>query len=230
MSAMPLCGVVFSAPSASTRWSSKTAAGKLQRGNGLSIPISVHRLSMPTVFSPDSSAQERDRIFYPAVINEASAEQEEHRFKKKTIDSYFCYYSQYLPSILSKLTAKDFESPLISPLLSFNSQSTLEDSPKNCFSPFIPSFPRSPRKRSHRRFFESSVSFSIRKMVEALRVHQLEHPAEKGGSDNNREEEIEIALVRPSVHSTGAKPQPPHSGKNRSPRRSGFLAGRVFIN
>ena len=67
-----------------------------------------------------------DRIFFPSIVNENNPGQEEHRFKKKTTDAFFCYYSQYLPSIMSKLTAVDVESRLISPLILFNSQSEEE--------------------------------------------------------------------------------------------------------
>ena len=62
-----------------------------------------------------------DYIFAPAVENESNDSQTEHRFKKKTEDSYFCYYSQYLPVIVDTLTSLDLTGRLISPLVSFNS-------------------------------------------------------------------------------------------------------------
>jgi predicted nucleotide-binding protein (sugar kinase/HSP70/actin superfamily) len=66
-----------------------------------------------------------DYIFCPAVINEKDTEYSgEHLFKSKTNDSYFCYYSQYLPTIVSKLTSFDISSKLISPLIYFNHKET----------------------------------------------------------------------------------------------------------
>ncbi|MFH1725113.1 MAG: acyl-CoA dehydratase activase [Elusimicrobiota bacterium] len=60
-------------------------------------------------------------IFYPAIVNEHDREREgAASFKKKTRDAYFCYYSQYLPSILSKLTSMDLEDKILSPLILFN--------------------------------------------------------------------------------------------------------------
>jgi predicted CoA-substrate-specific enzyme activase len=142
-----------------------------------------------------------DRIFYPAVINEASAEQKEHRFKKKTTDSYFCYYSQYLPSILSKLTAEDFESTLISPLLSFNSQST-EEIADELFESLHEEFPSVTREEVLSAFSESYRLFQEQRSAwsELYGLHQLEHPAEKGGGDSDRGAEVEIALTgRPYI-------------------------------
>lgn len=66
-----------------------------------------------------------DYIFYPAVVNEKDTEYSgEHLFKNKTNDAYFCYYSQYLPTIVSKLTSFDVSSKLISPLIYFNHMDT----------------------------------------------------------------------------------------------------------
>ena len=62
-----------------------------------------------------------DYIFSPAVVNEREVENsQELLFRDKTRDSYYCYYSQYLPTIVSKLTSFDVEEKLISPLLFFN--------------------------------------------------------------------------------------------------------------
>ncbi|MBA7713902.1 hypothetical protein ES703_122912 [subsurface metagenome] len=59
-----------------------------------------------------------DYIFYPAVVNEKDMEFDSQvLFKKKVTDAYFCYYSQYLPTIVSKLTSLDIEDKLISPLI-----------------------------------------------------------------------------------------------------------------
>ncbi|TFG62531.1 MAG: hypothetical protein E4H36_07785 [Spirochaetales bacterium] len=68
-----------------------------------------------------------DFIFYPAMLNEENPGYEgEILYKKKTSDAYFCYYSQYLPVIVSKLTAVSVEDRLISPLLSFNERTPEE--------------------------------------------------------------------------------------------------------
>jgi predicted nucleotide-binding protein (sugar kinase/HSP70/actin superfamily) len=47
-------------------------------------------------------------------------------YRKKIRDSYYCYYSQYLPTIVNKLTAIDVEPKLISPLIAFNNMSLEE--------------------------------------------------------------------------------------------------------
>jgi predicted CoA-substrate-specific enzyme activase len=62
-----------------------------------------------------------DYIFFPAVMNEEDErEPEDPLYRKKTRDAYFCYYSQYLPTIVSKLTGVDLGGKLISPLLALN--------------------------------------------------------------------------------------------------------------
>lgn len=59
-----------------------------------------------------------DFVFAPAVANTRDgAEPVLPEFRKKVTDSAYCYYSQYLPSVLSKLTAFEAEGRLISPLL-----------------------------------------------------------------------------------------------------------------
>jgi predicted CoA-substrate-specific enzyme activase len=66
-----------------------------------------------------------DYLFYPAVVNERDPENDPVLlFKDKTRDAYYCYYSQYLPTIVSKLTSFDIEEKLISPLLHFNYKDT----------------------------------------------------------------------------------------------------------
>ncbi len=66
-----------------------------------------------------------DYIFYPAVVNEKDpAHSGDFLFKSKTNDAYFCYYSQYLPTIVGKLTSFDVDSKLISPLIFFNYKNT----------------------------------------------------------------------------------------------------------
>jgi predicted nucleotide-binding protein (sugar kinase/HSP70/actin superfamily) len=66
-------------------------------------------------------------IFFPAVMNEEDErEPEEPLYRKKTRDAYFCYYSQYLPTIVSKLTSVDLGERLISPLLTLNGKTPEE--------------------------------------------------------------------------------------------------------
>jgi predicted CoA-substrate-specific enzyme activase len=65
-----------------------------------------------------------DFLFCPAVVNEKDAEHDGTvLFRKKTRDAYFCYYSQYLPTVVSRLTAVDVEPKLIAPLIYFSSMS-----------------------------------------------------------------------------------------------------------
>jgi len=65
-----------------------------------------------------------DYIFFPAVINEHDPElQGDLEFRKKTSDDYFCYYSQYLPTIVAKLTTLELGERLLSPLVYFHRRS-----------------------------------------------------------------------------------------------------------
>lgn len=68
-----------------------------------------------------------DYIFYPAIVNEKDNDYNgKVLFKKKITDAYFCYYSQYLPTIVSKLTSISIEDKLLSPLIYFNQRSREE--------------------------------------------------------------------------------------------------------
>ncbi len=64
-----------------------------------------------------------DFIFSPAVVNDHDATVPSKPFRRKTADSYFCYHSQYLPTILDKLTTMSLGRRLISPLVFFNDRS-----------------------------------------------------------------------------------------------------------
>jgi predicted CoA-substrate-specific enzyme activase len=78
--------------------------------------------------------QDVDYLFSPAISSEEDPEFEGTRlYRQKTRDSYYCYYSQYLPTIINKLTAMDVEPKLISPLISFNSMD-LEDAAEAIFT------------------------------------------------------------------------------------------------
>ena len=46
--------------------------------------------------------------------------------RKKTSERYFCYYSQYLPTIVSNLTTLELGDRLLAPLLFFNRHSDRE--------------------------------------------------------------------------------------------------------
>jgi predicted CoA-substrate-specific enzyme activase len=74
-----------------------------------------------------------DYLFYPAVVNEIDPDFDgQVLFRKKTRDAYFCYYSQYLPSIVNKLTSIEVEAKLISPIIYFN-QRNLEEIAANIY-------------------------------------------------------------------------------------------------
>jgi predicted CoA-substrate-specific enzyme activase len=68
-----------------------------------------------------------DYIFYPAVTNEREGSSPIHTtFRRKEGDSAFCYYSQYLPAVVGKLTAFSAEERLISPMIPFREKSLEE--------------------------------------------------------------------------------------------------------
>ncbi len=71
--------------------------------------------------------QEVDYLFYPAIINDKDpVDDGKQLLREKISDAYYCYYSQYLPTIVSKLTGLEVEKKLISPKISFN-QKSLEE-------------------------------------------------------------------------------------------------------
>ncbi|HOV15394.1 MAG TPA: acyl-CoA dehydratase activase, partial [Spirochaetota bacterium] len=75
----------------------------------------------------ESLSKKTDFIFLPSIINEKnllSSQKEEEKFIDKYIDSYFCYYSQYAPVIVDKLTTLDLHDKLLSPKLKFNNVET----------------------------------------------------------------------------------------------------------
>jgi len=72
-----------------------------------------------------------DYLFYPAVENEENNDQAEYLYKKKTQDAYFCYYSQYLPTIVENLTTLATKDKMISPLLSFINPEAVQKSGAN---------------------------------------------------------------------------------------------------
>jgi len=60
-------------------------------------------------------------LFCPAVVNEEDPDYDgELLFRKKTSERYFCYYSQYLPTIVGNLTTLELGDRLLSPLIFFN--------------------------------------------------------------------------------------------------------------
>jgi predicted nucleotide-binding protein (sugar kinase/HSP70/actin superfamily) len=61
-----------------------------------------------------------DYIFSPSISNESDgAEPDRSSYRRRESDSAFCYYSQYLPAVVGKLTAFETGTRLISPLLPF---------------------------------------------------------------------------------------------------------------
>lgn len=62
-----------------------------------------------------------DYIFFPALINEENlVENNDKKFMEKKSDGYFCYYSEYAPTIINNLTTIDLQNKLISPKIEFN--------------------------------------------------------------------------------------------------------------
>ncbi len=71
-------------------------------------------------------AEKPDFLFSPVVINDNNPGQEEFLFKKKTEDAYFCYYSQYLPTITEHCTSLSGKGNIASPVIMFNEMSLQE--------------------------------------------------------------------------------------------------------
>ncbi|MBN2547101.1 MAG: hypothetical protein JXB50_14965 [Spirochaetes bacterium] len=67
-----------------------------------------------------------DFIFFPSIINEQNILKRlemEEKYTEKITDSYFCYYSEYAPSIINNIPALDLTEKLISPKIKFNNRS-----------------------------------------------------------------------------------------------------------
>lgn len=72
----------------------------------------------------DLHEKKLDAIFYPSILNECGpAPEPPVSFRAKTTDSYYCYYSQYAPTLLGNLTTLALEDQLVAPLLSLRSDS-----------------------------------------------------------------------------------------------------------
>ena len=70
--------------------------------------------------------KEIDYLFLPALINEQSLLDDfpkEEKFIDKIRDGYFCYYSEYMPTIIDNLTGIDLKDRLLSPKIKFNNRS-----------------------------------------------------------------------------------------------------------
>ncbi len=133
-----------------------------------------------------------DFIFSPAVVNERDPDYEgELMFKKKTRDSYFCYYSQYLSSIISKLTALDFEKHLISPLIHFNGTNT-EETTDALWEALEKKFPSITKEETAAAFQEAHTAY-----LEALREWKQKADEDRTGDSCGK---LRIALLgRPYV-------------------------------
>lgn len=71
----------------------------------------------------ESLSQKCDYVFIPSIINEKNLlleSKEEEKYLDKFTDSYFCYYSQYAPVIIDKLTTFNLKDKLITPKIKFN--------------------------------------------------------------------------------------------------------------
>ena len=65
-----------------------------------------------------------DAIFVPSLVNDVEACcAEPTPFRSKKTDSYFCYYSQYAPTILGHVPALSLDGRLVAPLLALRSDS-----------------------------------------------------------------------------------------------------------
>ncbi|HPO48762.1 MAG TPA: acyl-CoA dehydratase activase-related protein, partial [Spirochaetota bacterium] len=72
----------------------------------------------------EAISKKTDFIFLPSIINEKNLideqKSEEEKYIDKFTDSFFCYYSQYAPVIIDKLTTLNLEDKLLTPKIKFN--------------------------------------------------------------------------------------------------------------
>ncbi|MBI5622141.1 MAG: hypothetical protein HY924_00035 [Elusimicrobia bacterium] len=95
--------------------------GTLAQGRGLVNSDFCAPMILAHGCAAELLQRKADFVFCPAVVNEhEEGETAPSSFRKKTTDAYYCYYSQYLPTILDKLTTVDLKGRLIAPLVRFH--------------------------------------------------------------------------------------------------------------
>ncbi|HUI73113.1 MAG TPA: acyl-CoA dehydratase activase-related protein, partial [Spirochaetia bacterium] len=113
-----------------------------------------------------------DFIFLPAVENSFEGDGPiRSTFRRRDSDSAYCYYSQYLPSVVSKLTAFSVEGRLISPLLSLREKST-EETASLLHEALAERFPDLQPQETLRAFTEASALFAEARIELSQTFHQ----------------------------------------------------------
>jgi predicted CoA-substrate-specific enzyme activase len=109
-----------------------------------------------------------DFVFLPAIENSAETSGLVHStFRRRDSDSAYCYYSQYLPSVVGKLTAFNVSDRLISPLLPLREKSA-EETAGLLHEALAARFPDLTREETFRAFTEANVSFASARAQLAL--------------------------------------------------------------
>ncbi len=139
-----------------------------------------------------------DYLFAPALANDREGnEPDRSSFRKKQSDSAFCYYSQYLPSIVGKLTAFETGDKLISPLLPLREKSE-EEAADIIHAELAACFPDLEPEETRQAFREANALFREARTAWAGAFDRQEgaHRAARGGG----EEPLRVLLLgRPYV-------------------------------
>ncbi len=151
----------------------------------------------------DLEETEADFLFVPAMVNEENPDQDSPLFKKKVTERYFCYYSQYLPSLMSKLTSIDLESKMITPILSLNSDS-MEQITENLYNAFSSKIPAITREAISNSFSEAYETFRNRQKEWKHSLGSVREGVRNGypaaDSDTDSTKEMNIVIIgRPYV-------------------------------
>ncbi|HOY08535.1 MAG TPA: acyl-CoA dehydratase activase [Candidatus Omnitrophota bacterium] len=103
----------------------RNAAGHLEQGKAIARADFCSPMLVIHGLVKALAGKKIDMLFLPAFINTQSlldSLPEEEHFLKKNRDSYFCYYSEYAPTIVNNLVTLDIKDILVSPKIKLNNQ------------------------------------------------------------------------------------------------------------
>ena len=124
-----------------------------------------------------------DYVFAPTITGEREGpEPDRSNFRRRENDSAFCYYSQYLPTIVGKLTAFDTGGRLVSPFLPLGEKSDDEiaDVLHAELSKRIPGISLVEVRRA---FIDAAAAFKSARAALAGTFERLESDAESASGD-----------------------------------------------
>jgi predicted nucleotide-binding protein (sugar kinase/HSP70/actin superfamily) len=123
-----------------------------------------------------------DYLFVPAITGEREgSEPDRSSFRRRENDSAFCYYSQYLPTVVGKLTAFDTGNRLISPFLPLREKSD-EEIADIIHAELSARIPGIGQEEARQAFRDSSAAFRRARASLAETFGRLENVPQQGGA------------------------------------------------